>query len=169
MQSDTADLEALDGRCISYHATTPGQRTQAVVWVANELSDLFPTLPLGQWAVAFQGFQPDLWEDHRGVRLTPEDLAPFTDYLANESLVPGPDASVCPCAHYLARYTANFSLEAARVLAGPEAGLLARYPRALHLLGRLADGNGVANRVLRRTNDGPQRESTDPAAADSAD
>ncbi len=170
MQPAITDLEAFVGRCIPYRSTTPGQRTQAVVWVANELSDLFPTLPLGKWALAFQGFQPDLWEDNCGVRLTPEDLAPFTDYLAHAALVPGPDASVCACAHYLAWHAVNSGREAARVLADPEAGLLlARHPRLRHLLGRMADGDGVASRVLRRTTDEPEREIPDPAAAEPAD
>ena len=169
MQPVTADLD-LDGRCIPYRSSTPGERTQALVWVAKELSDLFPTLPLVKWAVAFQGFKPDLWEVCGGVRLSPEVLAPFTDYLANMSLVPGPGATVCPCAYYLARYTANFGPEAACVLAEPEASrLLARYPRLRHLLERMSDGNHVANRVLRRMNDEQRQGDTDPPAAEPAD
>ena len=170
MQPVTTDLEPLDGRCIPYRSSTPGERTQALVWVAKELSDLFPTMPLVKWAVAFQGFKPDLWEVYGGVRLTPEVLAPFTDYLANASLVPRPGASICPCAHYLARYTATFGLEAARVLAEPEAGrLLARHPRLRYLLERMADGNHVANRVLRRMNEKQQCGDADPLAAEPAD
>ena len=101
MQPDTDDLVGLNGRCISYPSTTPGQRTQAVFWVAGELDDQFSGLSLGKWGLAFQKLQPDLWEEDGRVRLDQEDLARFTDYLANALLIPDP---TYPFAHVRATW-----------------------------------------------------------------
>lgn len=173
MQPDTDDLVGLDGRCIPYRSTTAGQRTQAVFWVAGQLDDEFAGLSLGmslgKWALAFQKLRPDLWEEDGRIRLDQEEVARFADYLANALLGPDPDSSVCPCARYLARHSANFSREAARVLVELKAGSLARNPRLVHLLERLADGNRVANRVLRLTREEPQWESPDQPESEKAE
>lgn len=173
MPPATINRRGVDGRCIPYRSTTPGQRTQAVFWVAGELDDQFSGLSLGlslgKWSLAFQRLRPDLWEENGRVRLDQEELARFADYLANALLGPDPDSSVCPCARYLARHSVNFSLEAARVLVDLKAGPLARNPRLVQLLERLADGNHVANRVLRMMREEPRWGSTDQPAAEKAD
>lgn len=67
---------------------------QAVLWLAQQHHDHFPALSVTGWSQAFHRFRPDLWEDADGISLDYEDLALFTQRLADSSLVPDLDPPI---------------------------------------------------------------------------
>ena len=152
MQPAIATLGGLDGRSLPYRWATPGQQAQAVLWLAQQLHDHFPALSVTGWSQAFHRFRPDLWEDADGVSLDYEDLALFTQRLADSSLVPDLDPPIC-CddARYLAEVYDYLHQVATSLRPELEASPLARNLPLMALIERLEIGNAVAERVLRMT------------------
>jgi hypothetical protein len=95
LQPAIATLGGLDGRSTSYRWATPGQQAQAVLWLAQQLHEYFPTLSVTVWSQAFHRFQPRLWEDSDGISLDYQDLARFAQRLTTSSLVPNLDPPIC--------------------------------------------------------------------------
>ena len=154
----------LDLRAIPYRLATPGQKAEAVLWVAEHLHHHFPTLSVTALAQAFHQFQPDLWESRAGIDLDYVDLARLIQRLAHSPLAPDLDPPIyCHDASYLAELYDYLSQVAIGLRPELEAGPLARNARLMALIERLANGDAVAERVLRETRNEPQRTTTDPA------
>ena len=150
MQPATPNLEGLDGHSIPYRGATPGQHAQAVLWLAHQLHDRFPTLSVPVWSQAFHRWQPALWEYRDGVRLNGPDLARFAQHLADSSPVADVDLLLrCDDARYLAELYQYMSQVAVELRPELEASPLARNLQLMALIERLAIGNAVAERVLR--------------------
>jgi hypothetical protein len=64
MQPTTSDPGAPRSRTIlSPLGHARPTRVGAVLWVAEQLHDHFPTLPVVAFGAGLHAFQPDLWED----------------------------------------------------------------------------------------------------------
>ncbi|WP_022826202.1 hypothetical protein [Hymenobacter norwichensis] len=158
MPSAPLESGTLDGHCIPYRFTTRGQRAEAVLWVAQQLHDHFPTLSVAAWSQAFHQFRPDLWEDRDGIRLDYEDLYQFTQYVASSSLVPFLDPPIHdPDGCYLAQIVVYYFQRATAAAAELEALPEVRLPRTRSLVDTLAGGNSIAERVLRVTRERRRR------------
>jgi hypothetical protein len=155
----------LDLRAIPYRLATPGQQAQALLWVAQQLHHHFPTLSVTELSEAFHRFQPDLWESRAGIDLDYVDLARLIQRLAHSPLAPDLDPPIyCHDACYLADLYEYLSQMAIGLRPELEAGPLAHNSRLMALIERLANGDAVAERVLRETSNEPQRAATtDPA------
>jgi hypothetical protein len=162
MQPVTANR--LDLRAIPYRWATPGQKAEAVLWVAEHLHHHFPTLSVTELSQAFHQFQPDLWESSAGIDLDYVDLARLTQHLAHSSRVPDLDPPIyCSDACYLAEVLDYLKGVATGLRPELEASPLAHNSQLMALIERLEIGNAVAERVLRETRNEPQRATTDPA------
>ena len=152
MQPATPPLARPESRTIPYRWATPGQHAQAVLWVAQQLHDHFPTLPVAAFTQAFHAFQPDLWEDCDGLWLDYADLVRLTQQLAHSPLVPDLDPPIyCADAYYLADVLDYYHRAAADLLAEVKAGVQISNRRLMSLIERLAIGNSVVERVIRET------------------
>lgn len=156
MQPTTANR--LDLRAIPYRWATPGQKAEAVLWVAERLHHHFPTLSVTTLSEAFHQFQPDLWESHAGIDLDYVDLARLIQRLAHSPLAPDLDPPIyCSDACYLADLYEYLHQVATSLRPELEAAPLARSAQLIALIERLANGDAVAERVLRETRNKPQR------------
>lgn len=152
MQPAPADRQALDGRAIPYRWATPGQQAQAVLFVAQQLHDHFPTLSVKAFAQAFHAFQPDLWEDRNGICLDYADLVRLTQRVARSPLVPDFDPPIyCADACYLAKLHDYYSQVAAELLADLKAAPQIPSRRLVSFIADVANGNCIVQRVLRET------------------
>ncbi|HEX8657021.1 MAG TPA: hypothetical protein VF690_05785 [Hymenobacter sp.] len=152
MQTDPPTLARPASRTIPYRWATAGQHAQAVLFVAQQLRDHFPTLSVSDFAQAYHAFQPDLWEDRNDLWLDYEDLVRLTQQLARSPLVRelvpplyGADAT------YLAGVLHYYTRAATALLAELKADPQLPSQRFETLLQRLAVGNSVVERVRRET------------------
>ena len=156
MQTATDNLASLDGRAIPYRWATPGQQAQAVLWMARQLHDHFPTLSVAELEQTFHQFKPELWEDPNGICLDYADLVRLTQQLAHSPRVPNLYPPIyCADACYLAEVYTYLSQVAIGLLPELEANPLAHDAKLMALIVRLATGNSVAERVLRETRSRP--------------
>ena len=161
MQPVTANR--LDLRAIPYRRATPSQHAQAVLWVAQQLHNHFPTLSVTELSEAYHRFQPDLWESRAGIELDYVDLARLVQRLAHLPQVPDLDPPIyCGDACYLAELLDYFQQVASSLRPELKASPLAHNSRLMALIERLAVGNAVAERVLQETYNAPQRATMDP-------
>ena len=168
MQPATTDFGGRDGHCIPYRFTTRGQQAEAILWVAQQLHNHFPTLSVPVWSQAFHGFQLDLWEDSGGISLNQDDLYQFTQYVSSSSLVPFFDPPIHdPAGRYMAQNMVNYFQKAPAAAAELEAIPQVRIPQTRSLIDTLANGNYIAERVLRGTSY-RRRENTGPLEAENA-
>ncbi|RFP64403.1 hypothetical protein D0N36_14540 [Hymenobacter lapidiphilus] len=152
MQSTNLTLACPESRTIPYRWATPGQHAQAVLWVAEQLHDHFPTLPVAAFAQAFHAFEPDLWEDGNGLWLDYADLVRLTQRVARSPLVPDLAPPIyCADAYYLADVLDYYHRAATDLLAELKDGAQIPNRRLVSLIERLAIGNSVVERVLRET------------------
>ncbi len=152
MQPTTPTLARPGSRTIPYRWATPGQHAQAVLWVAEQLHDHFPTLPVAAFAQAFHAFEPDLWEDCNDLWLDYADLVRLTQRLAHSPLVPDLDPPIyCADAYYLADVLDYYHRVAIELKTEMKAGAQIPSRRMMSLLERLAVGNSVVERVRRET------------------
>ena len=136
--------------------------------MVQQLHDHFPTLSVPAWSQAFHGFPPDLWVDNGGINLNQDDLYQFTQYVASSSLVPFLDPPIHdPAGRYMAQNTVNYFQKAMVAAAELEAIPQVRIPQTKSLIDTLANGNCIAERVLRVTSY-RRRENTDPLEAENA-
>jgi hypothetical protein len=162
MQPVTANR--LDLSAIPYRQATPGQHAQAVLWVAQQLHNHFPTLSVTELSEAYHRFQPDLWESRAGIDLDYVDLARLTQRLAHSPLTPELNPPIyCVDACYLAEFVDYLKQVADSLRPELEASPLAHNSRLMALIERLAIGNAVAERVLQETYNAPLRATMDPA------
>lgn len=149
MQPVTADLGSLEGRAIPYHWATPGQKAQAILWLAQQLHHHFLPPPMEIWSQVFHEYQPELWEDQTGICLDHADLVRLAQRVAHSLLAPDLDPPIyCEAAHYLAEVQTHHSLVAADLRTELEASPVAHNTRLLTLIETLANGNAIAERVL---------------------
>ena len=152
MQPTTITLVRPENRTIPYRWATPGQHAQAVLFVAQQLRDHFPTLSVVDFAQAYHAFQPDLWEDGHDLWLDYADLVRLTQQLARSPLVPDLDPPIyCADAHYMADLLDFYDRTAKELRADMKKGAQLPIRRIESLLERLAIGNSVVERVLRET------------------
>ena len=150
MQTDT--LTRPESRTIPYRWATAGQHAQAVLWVADQLHDHFPTLSVTAFAQAFHAFQPDVWEDRDGLWLDYADLVRLTQRLARSPLVPELYPPIfCPQAQYMAALLHYYHRVATDIQAEMKAGAQLPIRRIESLLDRLATLNSVVEQVRRET------------------
>lgn len=146
------NLGGQDGRSIPYRWATPGQQAQAVLFVAQQLHDHFPTLSVKEFSKAFHAFKPKLWEDRNGICLDYADLVRLTQRVARSPLVPDFEPPIyCADAYYLAEVQEYYSQVAAELLAELKAAPQIPSKRLVSFIADLANGNCVVERVLRET------------------
>ena len=152
MQPITVKLARPESRTLPYRWATPGQHAQAVLWVAQQLHDHFPTLSVADFAQAFHAFQPDLWEDGNGLWLDYADLVRLTQRVARSPLVPDLVPPVyCADAYYLADVLDYYHRVAIALLTEQKAGTHIPPQRLVSLIEKLAIGNSVVERVRWET------------------
>ena len=152
MQPNNLTLMRPESRTIPYRWATPGQHAQAVLFVAQQLRDHFPTLSVSDFAQAYHAFQPDVWEDRHDLWLDYADLVRLTQKLARSPLVPDLEPPIyCADAQYMADLLDFYDRMATELLADMKAGGQLPIRRIESLLERLAIGNCVVERVRRET------------------
>ena len=112
--------------------------------------------------------RPSAWKDNDGISLDQDDLYQFNQYVAISSLVPFLDPPIHdPAGRYMAQNIVNCFQKAPAAAAELEAIPQVCIPQTRSLIDTLANGNCIAERVLRATSY-QRRENTGPLEAESA-
>ena len=152
MQPNNLTLARPESRTIPYRWATRGQHAQAVLFVAQQLRDHFPTLSVADFAQAYHAFQPDVWEDRHDLWLDYADLVRLTQRLARSPLVPDLDPPIyCADARYMADLLDFYDRTAKELRATMKTNAQLPIRRIESMLERLAIGNSVVERVRRET------------------